>query len=62
MTRKKPLVEDARKGLDALRRQVAQELDPEPESYRQKFRALARRFAAGQIKDPAPDPTPPPDR
>ena len=65
MTRKKPLVEDARKGLDALRNQLFDDMRKSPAgSYRDQFRSLARKRVSvmtgsqdGKQPDPKADPS-----
>ncbi len=61
MPRKKPLVESARSGLDSLKSELLKELKPEPHSYRDRFRALARaraeRLRAEQLQNPESPPS-----
>lgn len=52
---KRPLVDDARDGLDALRRQIADELAAK-HSYRDKFLSLARAQALSSSQSPTTDP------
>ncbi len=60
MAKKKPLVEDARKGLDALKQHMFQQIrEQEPHSYREKFRSLAReRIGFKRPNDDDSDPKP----
>lgn len=58
MPRKKPLVENARSGLDALKTQLFQQLQPTTPSYRDRFRQLAREHVA---REPESDPKSPPN-
>ncbi len=65
MARKKPLVEDARKGLDALRSQLFEDMrNGSAGSYRDQFRSLARKRVTvmtgaqdGKQPDPKSDPS-----
>lgn len=52
---KRPLVDDARDGLDALRRQIADELAAK-HSYRDKFLSLARDQAQRSPQNATTDP------
>lgn len=51
MPRKKPLVENARPGLDALKSQLFQSLHEPPASYRERFRQLAHEKVRSQNRD-----------
>lgn len=63
MARKKPLVEDARNGLNALRNHVFQQIQRPSDSYREKFRNLAReRVAVMNRPQDDPDSKPGPNR
>lgn len=46
MPRKKPLVEDARGGLDVLKHHLFEQINRPDNSYRDRFRSLARQRAA----------------
>ncbi len=63
MSKKKPLVENARSGLDALKTQLFQEIQQRPPSYRERFRTLARQRIGSREGNPnAADPKSPPNR
>lgn len=62
MPKKKPLVGDARSGLDALKNQLMQELHgASTPSYRDRFRELARQRVVTQGQD-VKNSEPPPNR
>lgn len=59
MPKKKPLVENARPGLDALKSQLFQDMQKAPSLYRDRFRELARERVRTQTTG---DPKSRPDR
>lgn len=59
MPKKKPLVAEARPGLDSLKDEIRNQFQSAPDSYRARFLSIARRHAAsGEPKSPDPAPRP----
>ncbi len=61
MPRKKPLVENARDGLDSLKNELLREMKSQtPHSYRDRFLSLARAKAERLRADETQNPESPP--
>lgn len=59
MAKKKPLVDGAQSELENLKNKVAQELASHSQSYRDRFRELARqRTTSSKVADDSPTPSP----